>query len=240
MGLGGLNFGIPRLEELTGGDVPRGQTLLLSGPPFVGKEVLLARAVSTSLLAGTPVLYVTTSKPTEDFGRELLAIEQAHLGHMRSGSVKWVDLASTTMPQGNAYSGNVALLAATAPLEELLATMKMKAPSRGRFLLVVNSLSPLVQKHGVGPVQEFMRKLSAMVRERDGNGLISIERGTHTEQEYEAIVSVLHAVLSMKKEGTKTMLQVEGLEKAQSKEWVEYTIEGRILKLGAFSLERIR
>jgi hypothetical protein len=44
----------------------------------------------------------------------------------------------------------------------------------------------------------------------------------------------------MKKDGTKTQLQVEGLDQAMSKEWVDYTVEGRTLKLGAFSLERIR
>jgi KaiC/GvpD/RAD55 family RecA-like ATPase len=238
--MAGLTFGVPRLEELMGGDLPRGQTLLLSGPPFTGKDVLIARAVSTSILNGIPVVFVTTSRPAEEWGKELLAVDQGHLSHMRSGMVKWLDLVSAAPPAGNAYAGNVSLLTGSAGLEEILATVRTKSPGKGRFLLVVASLSSLLQKSGVGPVQEWLRKLLALVRERDGNGLVSMERGTHTDQEYEAIVSVLHGVLSMKKEGTKTLLQLEGLEKQASKEWVEYTVEGKAFKLGAFSLERIR
>jgi KaiC/GvpD/RAD55 family RecA-like ATPase len=235
-----MGFGIPRLEELMGGEVPRGRTLLLSGPPFIGKDTLIARGISSCMVSGVPVVFLTTSRPTEEWGREILAVDQGHLAHMRSGLVKWIDLASSVSPAGNAYTGNVTLLGTGAGLEELLATVRTKSPARGKFVLVIASLSTLLQTHGVGPTQEWLRKLLALIRERDGNGLISIERGSHSEQEYEAIVSVLHGVLSLKKDGLKTMLQVEGLERAQSRDWVEYTVEGRTLKVGAFSLERIR
>jgi len=236
----GLAFGVARLEELMGGDIPRGQTLLLSGPPFIGKDILISRAVSTSIASGIPVVFLTTSRPTEDWGKELLAVDQAHLGHLRSGMVKWLDLVGSSPPAGNAYTGNVSLMGAGAGLEEILATVRTKSPGKGRFLLVVASVSALLQKHGVGPVQEWLRKLLAIVREREGNGLVAIERGTHSDQEYEAVVSVLHGVLSMKKDGTKTLLQLEGLEKQASREWVDYTVDGKTIKLGAFSLERIR
>jgi hypothetical protein len=158
---------------------------------------------------------------------------------MRSGMVKWLDLVGSSPPAGNAYTGNVSLVGA-AGLEEILATVRTKSPGKGRFLLVVASVSSLLQKYGVGPVQEWLRKLLALVREREGNGLVAIERGTHSDQEYEAVVSVLHGVLSMKKDGTKTLLQLEGLEKQASREWVDYTVDGKTIKLGAFSLERIR
>jgi hypothetical protein len=177
----GMGFGIPRLEELMGGEIPRGRTLLLSGPPFVGKDILIARGVSSTIASGMPVVFITTSRPTEEWGRELLTIDQAHLGHMRSGLVKWLDLVSSVPPAGNAFTGNVALLAGGTGLDELFATVRTKAPARGRFVLVLASLSTLIQKHGVGATQEWLRKLLALIREREGNGLISIERGTHTE-----------------------------------------------------------
>jgi hypothetical protein len=62
----------------------------------------------------------------------------------------------------------------------------------------------------------------------------------HTEQQLESIQHQMTGALMFKTEKQKTMLCVQGVTDAQTRDWVDYRHTNKALMVGAFSLERIR
>jgi branched-chain amino acid aminotransferase len=68
----------------------------------------------------------------------------------------------------------------------------------------------------------------------------ALERGMHTEQQLESIQHHMTGAIQFKTDKQKTLISVQGVGDAQTRDWIEYKHTNRALMIGAFSLERIR
>jgi circadian clock protein KaiC len=64
-----VNTGIEGLDELLCGGIPKGSTVLLSGPPGAGKTVLSLQYAFNHASRGEKVLFVSTCEPLYKINR---------------------------------------------------------------------------------------------------------------------------------------------------------------------------
>ena len=62
-----LSTGIPALDELIEGGIPRGFTVLVAGNPGTGKTILTSHFLYDGLLKGEAALYVSFSESKNQF-----------------------------------------------------------------------------------------------------------------------------------------------------------------------------
>jgi hypothetical protein len=103
-------------------------------------------------------------------------------------------------------------------------------------MIVVESASPLVKK---GKFELFVRDIASTIKKKRGIAIFRVESGIHTPQEIENLRHMIHGCISFRREGTKTLLQAEGIPGIKSGSWIEYQVRNTEITLGSFALERI-
>ena len=83
-----LGMGVPGLDEMMGGGLPRGYSLLIAGPSGSGKSVLAAAFLTEGARKGeTGVIAAFEQRPTRSRGPQLAAlVASGHIGVVDSGA----------------------------------------------------------------------------------------------------------------------------------------------------------
>jgi KaiC/GvpD/RAD55 family RecA-like ATPase len=229
-----ISTGIERMDELMGGGVPVGTMVLLSAEAYVGCDTFIHGMVSSALDEGIQVIYISTRRGVDEVYSSLLAKNPRVADYAALGSIKWLDLFSPAPMQ--------------VPFMQHVSTMRLEIVSMTEIFLqvdsrasdgcivVVDSASPLIAR---GKFEVFVRDVASCVKKRKGTAMFRIESGKHAEQELENLKHMIHACVSFKKDGTKTLLQVEGIPDAKSSNWIEYQVKDGDIVLGSFAIERI-
>ena len=92
MGIVRVSTGVRELDEALEGGVPRGSWVTLTGEPGTGKSILCMHFAWAGLLAGDPVVYVTTEAEFRD------VVRQAKMFNLDFESYKIHDIASKYEP----------------------------------------------------------------------------------------------------------------------------------------------
>ncbi|MCU0852708.1 MAG: hypothetical protein MUC90_05580, partial [Thermoplasmata archaeon] len=87
---------------------------------------------------------------------------------------------------------------------------------------------------------QFVQTIAGKTKQGGGIGVYAVERGMHTEQQLESIQHHMSGAIQFKSDKGKTLLSVQGIGDAQTRDWIEYKHTNKALMVGAFSLERIR
>ncbi|MGA7924021.1 MAG: ATPase domain-containing protein, partial [Thermoplasmata archaeon] len=121
--------GIRRLDELLSGGVPSRSHLLLLGPPYIGKELVLYAFIAEGLRQGQPAVVVTTSRPPEEISAALRNMSSGILDSDLPSRMTWIDATggSTSPKAASASAGKVVVNGPSdhaAILSSLVGTMK--------------------------------------------------------------------------------------------------------------------
>jgi KaiC/GvpD/RAD55 family RecA-like ATPase/uncharacterized protein (DUF3084 family) len=237
--------GTPRLDDLLfGGFPPKGHVGFV-GPAFVGKEVAAYAFLAEGLRHGEAAVILATGRAPSEFARDLGTLVPSLVDYEQSGRVIWIDASN---PSGLAGTDARAIRGSTVKgpgdLVGILQAVsrhtqeleKLHTPFRLAFL----SLSACMTQTDDKGAAAFVQNLLGILRPKACLGVYSIDRGMHSLQQVEGIVSQMDGAIEFRSERGKTQLQVIGLGEVQSRQWVDYRFTQRALQLGSFSLERIR
>lgn len=240
---GRVSLGAPRFDDLLlGGLPPKGQ-LLLAGPPFTGKEVLLYQFLAEGLKRGEPVVIVTAGRPQTEVAEGLSKVLPDFADRNARGQVLWIDAA------GGAGSPGAATTSASAPrstepsaiLSALVqASRKAEATHPDGFRVGVLGLAQLVAGLEGGRGGPYFQNLVGVLRPRNALATFALDTGLLPEPVVAALESHVDGVVEFREDRGKSLLAVRGLGDVATRDWVEYRVAPQGLQLGSFALERIR
>jgi KaiC/GvpD/RAD55 family RecA-like ATPase len=241
-----LKTGIARLDDLFFGGLRMNTNVLLVGPAFVGKEVLLYNFVAEGLKKGIPAIIVTTTKPPVEIAKEIAPVLPSFIEYEQLGLVRWID-ASGTMPAGSKPKKDGAVYRVNGAtdfanildvIDLLDAEFKEKKHPYFRlaYITLSSSTTHTEESKAVGFVQQLVNRL----RQTKELSFMTLEKGMHTDQQIETLEHLADGAILFKAEGNKMMFSVAGLGEVQSRDWVGYKATNKTLIIGAFALERIK
>ena len=241
-----VKTGIERMDDLLLGGIPFASNVLYVGPPFIGKETAMFLFVAEGLKKGVPSVIITTSHPPPEVAKQIAPIMPTFKEFDQLGLVRWID-ATGTAPQAEEEPGNASVRRVEGPddydgilraLDETMESLQDEGNPYARIAYL--SLSMSVPEAEDKRAYKFVRTFAGKIRQGNAIGVYALERGMHTEQQLESLQHQMTGAIQFKTEKQKTLLSVQGICDAQTRDWIQYKHTNKALMIGAFSLERIR
>ncbi len=234
--------GFEHLEQIIGGPIPRGSSLLLLGDPGSGKTVLSYELLHDELEAGRPCALLSYDAFPEDVQARMGEFGWDIISHLRKGRLKIIDCYSGLAGQGEGA------LRDPSDLTELniqVTSFITKAKSVP-VTLILDSLTPIF--NGVDGKQaiNFLQTVGAKVKKTGGLFIVTASRGAVPEDSIAKIESIVDGVieLTLLRSGRKGVryLSVLKMERRRiASERVAFEIErgrGLVFRVSRFGILR--
>jgi len=235
--------GNARLDDLLMGGIPFGTNLLIIGPAFIGKEVLINRFLIEGLQKGIPALIVTTDISPIEIREEINAIAPGVENFEKMGLLRYVDVYSKSMgmieedpftmyvDHPTDYTGiSKAIELITKGFKEKYETYRM----------AVRSISTLVTYSDPTSTYKFLQMVTGRAKRAKVVAMYTMDRGMHSETDIQTLAHQMDGSVEFKTDGVKTFLTVQGLSDVQSRTWIQYNYTKKGLNIGSFALDHIR
>ena len=239
-----VKTGNRRFDDLLLGGIPFGSNILVHGPPFTGKEVLIGQFISEGLIKGVPCIFVLTDKTPTDIRKEMQFIISGYEEYEKLDLVKYVDTYSMSMGQAteDPYTTFIEDPTDHKGIMDAVEIEAKKYEENGHryYRMAFRSLSTLVAYSD--PISTF-RFLSPFCGKRKRDKAVSMfgmEKGMHGDQEIQMFGSVMDGMIDFKVDQLKTYFAVKGITDVQSRTYIRYTSTKSSLSIGSFSLDHIR
>jgi KaiC/GvpD/RAD55 family RecA-like ATPase len=240
-----LPSGTPRLDDLLAGGLPAKAHVLLVGPAFTGKEILLYSFVAEGLRRGEPAVLVTTTRSPDEIAADIGKVTPQFKEYEQLGLVTWIDASNPVSDPGTSNGGSRVTVKGPSDHPGILTALvkagqvaeKNKAGGfRVGFLNLSTTLAQSDEKEAFSFFQNFVGILKA----RPALGVYLVDQGTVPDSRVEVAQSRIDGAIRFKQDRDRAYLSVQGLGDVQTRDWVEYRATNRQLIIGSFALERIR
>jgi KaiC/GvpD/RAD55 family RecA-like ATPase len=238
-----VKTGTTRLDDLLLGGIPFGSNVLIYGPPFTGKEVLVNSFIADGLKKGIPAIWVITEKSPREMREEMMFVLSGYEEYEKRGLVKYIDTYSRSMGDDSKdpYTEYIESPTDYESIQKAIENTAKEFKSKHEYYrLGFRSISTLIAY--LDPNTAF-RFLSPVVgrRKRDrAVSMFTIEKGVHGEQEIQMLGSLMDGMIDLKVENLNTFLAVKGICEVQSRAFIRYSATKSGLNIGSFSLDHIR
>ncbi len=235
-----------RVDQLLDGGIKMGDTVLVEGPPFCGKEVLLEQFMASALNKGIPVIYVSTNRAMKEVMRSIIRRVPNFKQYNHQGLIRMYDLFSKfkddlVLKEGHRifniddredfqrFQGDLVFV-----LEELV-----KIYHGG--VLIINSLSPLISQVDQQDLMKFLQVLIARSKSYRFTNILDMAAGVHTESIVNSVEYLMDGIIEFREQDLKNMCRMKGFsQNILTRDWVEYVVkENNIHIVGSFMEERI-
>jgi len=237
--------GSSRLDDLLFGGLPLGSNVLLTGPPFIGKEVLVETFIIEGITKGVPaVLILSDVSPAEM--REALATHVPSIEeYERLGMIKYIDAYSQPMGvEQEEDNENIIYISEPTAYEDIITAMdkfiKALKKQHQYFRVVVASISTFITYSDVKATYGFLQKLSGRLKRTHAVSLFPIDEGMHAQTDIQMLGHVMDGSFQFKAENLKTYIAIQGVCDTQSRDWIQYQYTKKGLNIGSFTLSHIR
>lgn len=212
--------------------------VLVSGPPFIGKEVFINMFIAGGLKVGAPMTVVLMDRSPAQQREELKLINSDIEGYEKDGLLKFIDAYSKPVGLKNIEEGqNIIHIADNTDLHAVIEAVR-KA-DRPYMQLVVRSVSDCLCYSGLTDSLGFLRSVTGRGREEKRVCLYDMNRPAHTEQEFNNVVRLMDDVVEFRREGAKNSVRVTGRSSVVRSDWVEYKFTAHELKLGSLTVGHV-
>jgi hypothetical protein len=223
-----ISVGVPRLDDLLLGGLPPKAHVLLSGPPFTGKETLLYQFVAEGLRRGEPVVLVAANRPPAEITEAIRGIVPDFSERERRGQVLWIDASGRTGQITEVLSGLVQC------------AKRAEAASPSGFRVAVLGAAHLFRGMDDSSGAAFFQNFVGILKPRAALALYVVDSGLLPDSLLSAITSRTDGVIEFKEDRGRSFLSVSGLGEVETRDWVGYRATPDGLVIGSFTLERIR
>lgn len=238
-----VKSGTRRLDDLLFGGIPIGSNVLIYGPAYTGKEILVYSFIAEGLKKGVPAIIILTDKALEQIREDMKYILPTYDQYELLGLVRYVDaysraIGDTHEEKGVLYVNQQTNIGAIMNYVDMLAN-EFKQKVR-YYRLAFFSLSSLLTFLDQKELLRFLQPFTTKRKREKAVCMYVVEKGLHTEQEVQAVSATMDGTIEFKIEHLKTYLRVLGITEAQSRDWIEVYVSKSGVNLGSFTLGHIR
>ncbi len=238
-----VKTGTGRLDDLLMGGLPFGSNVLVYGPPFMGKEVLVSCFVAEGLKKGIPVVWVTTEKTPSELREEMKFVQSGFEEYEKLGLVKFVDSYSRSM--GDASNDpNVTYIDTPTDFQGIQngveKVTKELLEKHKYYRFVFRSISTMIAYLDPATAFRFLNPIVGRRKRDKAVSMFIIEKGMHGDQEIQMVGSLMDGMIEFKVENLNTFVSVKGIGDVQSRAWIRYTSTKSAVNIGSFALDHIR
>ena len=238
-----VKTGTSRLDDLLLGGVPFGTNVLIYGPPFTGKEVLVNAFVAEGLKMGVPAIWVVTEKPPKDIREEMMYILSGYEEYEKKGLVRYVDSYSRSMGDEteDEYTDFIESPTDYEAIQKAIeAAANTYKESHQYYRLAFRSISTMIAYLDPNTAFRFLSPIAGRRKRDRAVAMYTIEKGVHGEQEIQMLGSLMDGMIEFKVENLNTFLAVRGISDVQSRAFIRYSATKQGVNIGSFSLDHIR
>ncbi len=238
-----VKTGTRRLDDLLYGGFPIGSNILIYGPAYTGKEILIYSFLVEGLRKNIPSIVILVDKTLEIFKQEVKFVLPTWDSYEEKGLVKYIDAYSRSIGDKSTFP-NVIYINSQTDVNSILENVdriaedfKKKHPYyRVAFLSLTNIVVFLDPQSTIKFLQSFTTK-----RKKDGGvSLYLLEKGVVEENALQMVSSTMDGQIEFKSEMGKVYLTVKGITEVQSRSWIEITPSKSGIIMGSFTLGHIR
>ncbi len=240
-----LPTGTPRLDDLLAGGFPPKAHVLLVGPAFTGKEILLYSFIAEGLRRGEPAVLVTTTRLPEEIAADIGKVTPQFKEYEQLGLVTWIDATNPAAEPGTSKEGSRVVVKGPSDHPGILTALVKAAQTSektksGGFRVGFLNLSTCLAQSDEKEAFSFFQNFVGILKARPALGVYLVDQGTVPDSRVEVAQSRIDGAIRFKQDRDRAYLSVQGLGDVQTRDWVEYRATNRQLIIGSFALERIR
>lgn len=238
-----VKTGNPRLDDLLLGGIPFGSNVLIHGPPFIGKEVMVNQFIAEGLKKGIPAIWVITDKTPNDIREEMKFVLSGYEEYERLGLVKYVDSYSRSMGDTTVDPYTVYIEEPTDHDKIMNAVEKIAKEYKDKYeyyRLAFRTISTFIAYSDINSAFRFLSPFCGRRKRDKAVSLYVVEKGMHSEQEIQMLGSIMDGMIDFKVDQLRTYFAVIGICEVQSRAYIRYTASKSGLTIGSFALEHIR
>ncbi len=185
--------GFEHLEEMMGGPIPRGSSLLLLGDPGSGKTVLAYELLHDELDAGRPCALLSYDAFPEDVQARMGEFGWDIISALRKGRLKIIDCYSGLAGQGEGALRDPSDLTELNIQVTSFITKAKNAP----VTLVLDSLTPIFNGVEAKQAINFLQTVGAKVKKTGGLFILTASRGAIPEDSIAKMKSIVDGVIEL-------------------------------------------
>jgi KaiC/GvpD/RAD55 family RecA-like ATPase len=185
--------GFEHLEQMMGGPVPRGSSLLLLGDPGSGKTVLSYELLHEELDAGRPCALLSYDAFPEDVQARMGEFGWDIISPLRKGRLKIIDCYSGLAGQGEGALRDPSDLTELNIQVTSFITKAKNAP----VTLVLDSLTPIFNGVEAKQAINFLQTVGAKVKKTGGLFILTASRGAIPEDSIAKMKSIVDGVIEL-------------------------------------------
>jgi KaiC/GvpD/RAD55 family RecA-like ATPase len=235
--------GNARLDDLLYGGIPFGSNIMVHGPPFIGKEVLVNAFVADGLTKGVPAVWVITDKTAKDIREEMKFVLSGYEEYEKKGLVRYIDSYSRSMGDDtqDPYSLYIDEPTDHERLTEVIDNVCKEFKEKYKYYrMAFRSVSTLIAYSDPNAAFRFLGPLMGRRKRDQAVSMFLVEKGMHGEQEIQMLGSIMDGMIDFKVDQMKTFFSVQGISDVQSRAYIRYTSTKHSLNIGSFALDHIR
>lgn len=238
-----VKTGTARLDDLLLGGVPFGTNVLIYGPPFTGKEVLVNAFIAEGLKMGIPAIWVLTEKSPKAIRDEMMYLLSGYEEFEKKGLVRYIDSYSRSMGD-EAEDEFTDFVESPTDYEAIQKAVESAAKtfkeSHQYYRMAFRSISTMIAYLDPNTAFRFLSPIAGRRKRDKAVAMYTIEKGVHGEQEIQMLGSLMDGMIEFKLENLNTFLAVRGISDAQSRAFIRYSATKQGVNIGSFSLDHIR
>jgi KaiC/GvpD/RAD55 family RecA-like ATPase len=236
--------GSEKLDLLLDGGIPVPSNVLVNGPPFSSRNILINNFIVKSLESGIPVIIVLLDIDIFTIRKDLMQLTENLPSYEGNGTLKYIDTYSKAISaeaqpkiavQIDSISTNQSGFLKT--IDQLGATLKN---SYGTYVTVVYSLTGWIQSLDDKLLTRTLQHFSQKRKLDNSIAIYSLDSGLFPNEIYEHMNYFVDNSIEFRLEESRESLRVRGFKNPKTKEWVDVLPKGKILDLGSFNIRRIR